>query len=49
MAGSSLYDVQKLLGHTDAKMTQRYAHLSDDRLQKASENVSLMIDAVINA
>ncbi len=48
MAGSSLYDVQKLLGHTDAKMTQRYAHLSDESLQKASETVSAMIDQAIN-
>ena len=49
MAGSSLYDVSKLLGHSDAKMTQRYAHLSDDSLQKASDNVSQMIDQVINS
>ena len=49
MAGSSLYDVSKLLGHTDVKMTQRYAHLSDDSLQKASDNVSRAIDQVINS
>ena len=49
MAGSSLYDVSKLLGHSDTKMTQRYAHLSDDSLQKASDNVSRAIDQAINS
>jgi integrase len=27
-AGRSLYEVQKLLGHHDPKVTMRYAHLS---------------------
>ena len=30
--GVPLYDVQALLGHTSIKTTQRYAHLSRDRL-----------------
>lgn len=30
--GVSLYDVQKLLGHNSIKTTQRYAHLSSERL-----------------
>ena len=33
--GRSLYEVQKLLGHSDIKMTQRYAHLSDASLMNA--------------
>ena len=32
----SLYEVQMLLGHSTAKMTQRYAHLSNDALMSAA-------------
>lgn len=46
--GASLYDVQKLLGHSDISMTQRYAHMLDESLQKATDNVSNMIDRAIN-
>ena len=48
MAGASLYDVQKLLGHSDISMTQRYSHLPEANLRKASDNVSRIIDQVIN-
>lgn len=34
--GASLYDVQKLLGHSSPQMTQRYAHLSSERLLSAT-------------
>lgn len=34
-AGCSLYEVQKLLGHSSAKMTQRYSHLSQPSLLRA--------------
>ena len=47
MSGASLYDVSKLLGHSDTKMTQRYAHLSDDCLQKASDQVSRVIEEAV--
>jgi len=49
MAGASLYDVQKLLGHSDIAMTQRYSHIPEAQLQKASDDVSNMIDKVINS
>ena len=32
-----MYTLQKLLTHKDPKMTQRYAHLRDDALKRASE------------
>ena len=32
----SLYEVQVLLGHSTASMTQRYAHLSNERLMNAA-------------
>ena len=35
--GVSLYVVQQLLGHTNPRTTQRYAHLEQDTLAKASE------------
>lgn len=44
MSGASLYDVQKLLGHSDIAMTQRYAHMVDDNLQRATDNVAGVIE-----
>lgn len=35
-AKCSLYEIQVLLGHSTAKMTQRYAHLSNESLMRAS-------------
>jgi site-specific recombinase XerD len=35
--GVSLYVVQQLLGHSNSRMTQRYSHLEQDTLAKASE------------
>lgn len=49
MSGASLYDVQKLLGHSDIGMTQRYAHMVDDNLQRATDNVAGVIEAAIPA
>jgi integrase len=34
--GRSLYEVQRLLGHSDVSMTQRYAHLSNESLLAAA-------------
>lgn len=45
-SGASLYDVQKLLGHASSQMTQRYAHLADDSMRKATEQVAAKISGV---
>ena len=42
-SGSSLYEVQKLLGHHSSQMTQRYAHLGDKELRAATAGVALQI------
>lgn len=41
MSGGDIYDLQKLLGHTNIGMTTRYAHLSMDHLQNAMKDFSL--------
>lgn len=38
--GVPIYDVQKLLGHSDIKTTERYAHLSIDRLRHSTTAVN---------
>ena len=43
-----MYTLQKLLTHKSPQMTQRYAHLRDDRLQQAAELAGDIIDGVIN-
>jgi hypothetical protein len=35
--------VQQILGHSDPKVTQRYAHLSTKSLQDAANSASIMI------
>ena len=35
--GADLYTVQKLLGHKTNVMTQRYAHMSENRLKDAAK------------
>lgn len=42
-SGRSLYEVQKILGHTQIKTTQRYAHLANDTLLDAANLVSRMV------
>ena len=43
-SGRSLYEVQKLLGHYDPKVTMRYAHLSQSGLVDAVNSVNHFID-----
>jgi integrase len=41
--GVSLYVVQGLLGHTQARTTQRYAHLANDTLSDAAEVIRKIV------
>jgi site-specific recombinase XerD len=41
--GRSLYEVQQILGHSDPKVTMRYAHLSTKALQEAANAASVII------
>jgi integrase len=43
-----LYTLQKLLTHKSAAMTQRYAHLRDDALRRASDLAGDLLGQVIN-
>lgn len=43
-----LYTLQKLLTHKSAAMTQRYAHLRDERLRQASNVVGQIIAQAVN-
>ena len=46
-SGRSLYEVQKLLGHTQVKTTQRYAHLAPQTLLDASNAATLAVGSVM--
>lgn len=39
-AGRTRYEVQQILGHSDSKVTERYAHLSLRTPGKASKSAS---------
>jgi len=43
-----LYTLQRLLTHKSPQMTQRYAHLRDDVLKRASEVAGNIVDNAIN-
>jgi integrase len=44
--GRSLYEVQQILGHSDPKVTMRYAHLSSATLQAAANAGSVIVPRV---
>jgi site-specific recombinase XerD len=39
--GVPIYDVQKLLGHQSIKTTERYSHLSPERLRESASAASI--------
>ena len=45
--GFSLPIIAKMLGHKDLKTTQRYAHLHEDPVKKANDDVSLKLKKVL--
>lgn len=45
-SGRSLYDVQVLLGHSDPRVSQRYAKLSMRTLKEASNTASLFVPKI---
>jgi integrase len=44
----SMYELQKLLTHSSPQMTQRYAHLHDDALRRASDLAGVLFSEVEN-
>jgi integrase len=40
MHGADLYDIQRLLGHSDPRMTARYTHLSNAHLDSAAQRLN---------
>jgi len=47
MRGGSLYDLKEILGHSDIKMTMRYAHLSPDYLRAEMAKTERRTAAVV--
>jgi integrase len=46
-SGRTLYEVQRLLGHTQIKTTQRYAHLSEETLLAAANAATQAVGGVM--
>ena len=46
-SGFSLPIIAKMLGHADIKTTERYAHLHEDPVKKANDEVSLKLKKVM--
>jgi integrase len=46
-SGETLFIVGKVLGHANASMTERYAHLADDPVRAAADRISSRIAATM--
>jgi site-specific recombinase XerD len=42
MNGGNVFDLQKILGHTDIKMTMRYAHFTPEHLQGSVKFMNML-------
>lgn len=47
--GDALPVIGAILGHADVKTTSRYAHLADDPVRKAADNISRSIEAALTS
>lgn len=47
-AGVPLYSVQRWLGHSTIKMTERYAHLAPEHLQEGAAALAGAVDKSVN-
>ena len=48
-SGCTLYEVQKILRHSDSKVTERYLHISDRKLQEAANSASVAINRAMQS
>jgi integrase len=48
-SGMGLPILGKLLGHSDAATTQRYAHLASDPMRRAADTIGELLDEAMNA
>jgi len=46
--GGSLYDVQAALNHANSSMSERYAHLSNEKMAQTSHNLSAVVSEAVN-
>ena len=46
--GGTLYDVQAALNHANSSMSERYAHLSSEKMAQTSHNLSAVVAGAIN-
>jgi len=46
MAGTDIYTVKKLMGHSNIAMTERYSHLAPEALQNATRALEKAINKV---